>query len=34
VLSEYLKYLYANVRMRFETVPADNGNRLSDANAS
>jgi uncharacterized SAM-binding protein YcdF (DUF218 family) len=32
VLSEYLKFLFANVRMRFESVPADNGNRLSDAN--
>lgn len=34
VLSEYLKYLYANVRMRFETVPADSGNRVSDADRS
>jgi len=34
VLSEYLKYLYANVRMRFETVPADSGNRVSDADPS
>jgi uncharacterized SAM-binding protein YcdF (DUF218 family) len=32
VVSEYLKYLFANVRMRFETVPADGGNRVSDAN--
>jgi len=34
VMSEYLKYLYANVRMRFEPVPADSGNRVSDANRS
>lgn len=34
VMSEYLKYLFANVRMRFETVPADSGNRVSDANRS
>ena len=34
VVSEYLKYLFAKVRMRFETVPADSGNRLSDANPS
>ena len=27
VLSEYLKYLYAKVRMRFDTVSAENGNR-------
>lgn len=32
VMSEYLKFLFANVRMRFERVPADSGNRLSDAN--
>ena len=31
VMSEYLKYLYANVRMRFEPVPADSGNRVSAA---
>jgi hypothetical protein len=31
-MSEYLKFLFANVRMRFERVPADSGNRLSDAN--
>jgi len=34
VVSEYLKYLFANVRMRFETVPAEAGNRVSDANPS
>jgi len=34
VMSEYLKYLFANVRMQFETVPADSGNRVSDANPS
>ena len=34
VLSEYLKYLFAKVRMRFEPVPADSSNRLSDANPS
>jgi uncharacterized SAM-binding protein YcdF (DUF218 family) len=34
VVSEYLKYLFANVRMRFETVPAEGGNRVSDANPS
>jgi len=34
VMSEYLKYLFANVRMRFEPVPADSGNRVSDANPS
>jgi uncharacterized SAM-binding protein YcdF (DUF218 family) len=32
VVSEYLKFLYAEVRMRFEPSPADdNGNRVSDA---
>lgn len=34
VMSEYLKFLFANVRMRFEPVPADSGNRVSDANPS
>jgi uncharacterized SAM-binding protein YcdF (DUF218 family) len=34
VVSEYLKFLFAKVRMRFETAPADNDNRLSDANPS
>jgi uncharacterized SAM-binding protein YcdF (DUF218 family) len=34
VVSEYLKYLFAKVRMRFETVPADGGNRLSAAKPS
>ena len=34
LISEYLKYLFANVRMRFEPVPADSGNRVSDANPS
>jgi len=34
VMSEYLKYLFANVRMQFETVPADSGNRVSDAKPS
>jgi uncharacterized SAM-binding protein YcdF (DUF218 family) len=32
VLSEYLKYLYAKVRMRFDTLPPDTSeNRISDA---
>jgi hypothetical protein len=32
VVSEYLKFLYAEVRMRFERSPADDdGNRVSDA---
>jgi uncharacterized SAM-binding protein YcdF (DUF218 family) len=34
VVSEYLKYLFAKVRMRFETAPTDSGNRLSDAKPS
>ena len=34
VVSEYLKYLFAKVRMRFEPVPADSGKRVSDANPS
>jgi uncharacterized SAM-binding protein YcdF (DUF218 family) len=34
VVSEYLKYLFAKVRMRFETVPAERGNRVSDAHPS
>ncbi len=35
VVSEYLKFLFAKVRMRFDSVPADSGtNRLSDANRS
>ena len=34
VMSEYLKFLYAKVRMRFEPVPADSGHRVSDANPS
>jgi uncharacterized SAM-binding protein YcdF (DUF218 family) len=34
VVFEYLKYLFANVRMRFEPVPADSANRVSDANPS
>lgn len=35
VVSEYLKFLYAEVRMRFEPSPADdNGNRVSDARHS
>jgi uncharacterized SAM-binding protein YcdF (DUF218 family) len=34
VVSEYLKYLFANLRMRFEAVPADGGNRVSEANPS
>ena len=34
VMSEYLKFLYAKVRMRFEPVPADGGHRVSDANPS
>jgi hypothetical protein len=25
VVSEYLKYLFAELRMRFESVPVDNG---------
>jgi uncharacterized SAM-binding protein YcdF (DUF218 family) len=31
VVSEYLKFLYAEVRMRFEPAPAQSGNRISDA---
>jgi uncharacterized SAM-binding protein YcdF (DUF218 family) len=35
VLSEYLKYLFAKVRMRFDTVAADNGSRrVADARGS
>jgi uncharacterized SAM-binding protein YcdF (DUF218 family) len=35
VVSEYLKFLYAEVRMRFEPSPADDeGNRVSDAGHS
>jgi uncharacterized SAM-binding protein YcdF (DUF218 family) len=35
VVSEYLKFLFAQVRMRFDSVPADGGtNRLSAANPS
>jgi uncharacterized SAM-binding protein YcdF (DUF218 family) len=34
VVSEYLKYLYAQVRMRFDSAPADRSNRLSSANPS
>jgi uncharacterized SAM-binding protein YcdF (DUF218 family) len=35
VVSEYLKFLYAEVRMRFEPSPADDsGNRVSDAGRS
>jgi uncharacterized SAM-binding protein YcdF (DUF218 family) len=31
VVSEYLKFLFAKVRMQFEPVPPDSGNRMSDA---
>jgi uncharacterized SAM-binding protein YcdF (DUF218 family) len=35
VVSEYFKFLFAQVRMRFDSVPADSGtNRVSDANSS
>jgi uncharacterized SAM-binding protein YcdF (DUF218 family) len=35
VVSEYLKFLFAQVRMRFEAVPADSDtHRVSDANPS
>ncbi len=35
VVSEYLKFLFAQVRMRFDGVPADSGtNRVSAANPS
>ena len=35
VVSEYLKFLFAQVRMRFDSVPADSDtNRLSDAHPS
>jgi len=34
VMSEYLKFLFAKVRMRFEPAPSDSGNRLSEANPS
>jgi uncharacterized SAM-binding protein YcdF (DUF218 family) len=35
VISEYLKFLYAEVRMRFEPSPTDDGgNRVSDAGHS
>jgi uncharacterized SAM-binding protein YcdF (DUF218 family) len=34
VMSEYLKFLFAKVRMRFEPAPSDTGNRLSEANPS
>ncbi len=35
VVSEYLKFLFAQVRMRFDSAPADNAtNRLSAANPS
>ena len=34
VVSEYLKFLFAKVRMRFEPVPADAGNRVSDTKPS
>ena len=34
VVSEYLKFLFANVRMRFEPAPPDSGNRVSDADPS
>jgi len=31
VVSEYLKFLFAELRMRFEPAPAQSGNRVSDA---
>jgi uncharacterized SAM-binding protein YcdF (DUF218 family) len=31
VMSEYLKFLFAKVRMQFEPVPPSNANRVSDA---
>jgi uncharacterized SAM-binding protein YcdF (DUF218 family) len=31
VVSEYLKFLFANVRMQFEPVPPTSANRISDA---
>ncbi len=31
VVSEYLKFLFAKLRMQFEPVPPDSGNRVSDA---
>lgn len=31
VVSEYLKFLFAELRMQFEPVPPDGGNRISDA---
>jgi uncharacterized SAM-binding protein YcdF (DUF218 family) len=35
VVSEYLKFLFAQVRMQFDSVPADSGtNRVSDAHPS
>jgi uncharacterized SAM-binding protein YcdF (DUF218 family) len=34
VMSEYLKFLFAKVRMRFEPVPGDSGNRVSEAHPS
>jgi uncharacterized SAM-binding protein YcdF (DUF218 family) len=35
VVSEYFKFLFAQVRMRFDSVPGDSGtNRLSDAHSS
>jgi len=34
VLSEYLKYLFAKVRMRFESASIDDGRRVADARKS
>ena len=34
VLSEYLKYLFAKMRMRFDTVSVDDGRRIADAGNS
>ena len=31
VVSEYLKFLFAELRMQFEPAPPDSGNRVSDA---
>jgi len=34
VMSEYLKFLFAKVRMRFEPAPGDAGHRVSEAHPS
>ena len=34
VMSEYLKFLFAKVRMRFEPAPSDSGHRVSEAHPS